>query len=91
MGATPLWGGAREPKEEASGWLSEAKDQTLASSFGEGGAGGRSASVQYAAELCDAAYCTLARPIREHGHHYCAPQGGEGSERQRARVKTRRL
>lgn len=49
MGATPLWGGAREPKEEASGWLSEAKDQTLASSFGEGGAGGRSARVRYAA------------------------------------------
>ena len=49
MGATPLWGGAREPKEDASGWLSEAKDQTLASSFGEGGAGGRSASVRYAA------------------------------------------
>ena len=49
MGATPLWGGAREPKEEASGRPSEAKDQTLASSFGEGGAGGRSASVRYAA------------------------------------------
>ena len=44
MGATPLWGGAREPKEEASGGPSEAKDHTLASSFGEGGAGGRSAS-----------------------------------------------
>ena len=49
MGATPLWGGAREPKEEARGWLSEAKDQTRASSFGEGGAGGRSARVRYAA------------------------------------------
>lgn len=43
-GSHPLWGGAREPKEEASGWLSVAKDHTLASSFGEGGAGGRSAS-----------------------------------------------
>ena len=49
MGATPLWGGAREPKEVASGCLSEAKDQTLATSFGEGGAGGRSASTRYAA------------------------------------------
>lgn len=49
MGATPLWGGAREPKEKASGWLSEAKDQTLAFSFGEGGAGGRSACEQFAA------------------------------------------
>ena len=49
MGATPLWGGAREPKEQASGWLSEAKDQTLACSFGEGGAGGWSAIVRYAA------------------------------------------
>ena len=49
MGATPLWGGAREPKEQVSGWLSEAKDQTLTCSFGEGGAGGRSAIVRYAA------------------------------------------
>ena len=48
MGATPLWGGAREPKEKASGWPSKARDQTLAFSFGEGGAGGRSASVRYA-------------------------------------------
>ena len=91
MGATPLWGGAREPKEEASGWPSIARDQTLASSFGEGGAGGRSASVRYAAEQSVAADRTLARPIREHGHHYCAPQGGEGSERKRAWVKIRRL
>ena len=43
MGATPLWGGAREPKEKASGWPSKARDQTLAFSFGEGGAGGWSA------------------------------------------------
>ena len=43
MGATPLWGGAREPKEVAGGWPSKARDQTLATSFGEGGAGGRSA------------------------------------------------
>ena len=49
MGATPLWGGAREPKDQASGCLSEAKDQTLACSFGEGGAGGWSANVRYAA------------------------------------------
>ena len=26
---------------------------------------------------------------REHGHHYCAPQGGEGNERQREWVKIR--
>ena len=134
MGATPLWGGAREPKEEASGWLSEAKDQTLASSFGEGGAGGRSArecgelhskALQRAARSHDLSESTAitivppkgakgasasergyrqggfsrhrsalsclqagggARCCREQGHHYCAPQGGEGSERQRAWV-----
>ena len=130
MGATPLWGGAREPKEEASGWLSEAKDQTLASSFGEGGAGGWSECEQFAAKRSDAASASThdlpestaitivppkgakgtsasesgyrqggfsrhrsalsclqagggARCCREHGHHYCAPQGGEGNERKR--------
>lgn len=49
MGATPLWGGAREPKEVASGWPSKARDQTLATSLGEGGAGGRSARLRNAA------------------------------------------
>ena len=79
MGATPLWGGAREPKEEASGWPSKARDQTLASSFGEGGAGGRSARVQLAAQRSVAA-SALSHDLSEStANTIVPPKGAKGT------------
>lgn len=74
MGATPLWGGAREPMEVTSGRPSEARDLPLVSSIGEGGAGGRSArEAEGGRAKAMRPSASIARPIREHGHNYCAP------------------
>ena len=79
MGATPLWGGAREPKEKASGWPSKARDQTLAFSFGEGGAGGWSASEQFAAKRSEAASASTRDLPESTAITIVPPKGAKGT------------
>ena len=83
-GRTGAEGGSKRLAEQ-----SEGSDACFLLRRGWGRGAERESAVCCTAKRCSKR--TLARPTREPGHHYCAPQGGERSERKRAWVKTRRL
>ena len=79
MGATPLWGGAREPMEGPSGRPSEARDHPLGPSIGEGGAGGRRACEQFAAKRSDAASASTRDLPESTAIAIVPPEGAKGA------------